>query len=80
MQSTAGILAIGPKEIASIDYILKNGLGYTITSIDDIETKMAYLAEHSGVINLMNKKKVDFAKKYHTNTSAKALAEIRRLK
>ena len=79
MQSTAGILAIGPKELASIDYISKNSLGYTITSVGDIETKMVFLAEHPEEINLMNKKKVEFAKIYHTNTSAKALAEIRRL-
>ena len=79
MQSTAGILAIGPKELASIDYILKNNIGYTITSIDEMETKMSFLSDHPEEINEMNKKKIEFATIYHTNTSARALAEIRRL-
>lgn len=79
MQSSAGILAIGPSEIASMDYIVKFKLGYTITSIDEMESKLAYLADHPDIINDMNKNKDEFAKKYHTNTSVKALNEIRKL-
>lgn len=79
MQSSAGILAIGPKEIASMDYLTKNQLGYTITDMSEIESKLAFLADHSDMINDMNKKKVEFAQKYHTNTSVKALNEIRKL-
>lgn len=79
MQSSAGIIAIGPQEIASMDYLTKNQLGYTITDMSEIESKLAYLADHSFIINEMNKKKVEFARKYHTNTSVKALNSIRKL-
>lgn len=79
MQSTAGILAIGPAKIASIDYINKNNLGYVITDVTKIDNKLAYLADNSEMIKSMNKKKVEFAKRYHTNTSAKAITEIKNL-
>lgn len=79
MQSTAGILAIGPRGLASIDYIASNNLGYTITDVDEIESRMEYLSEHFGIIEEMNRHKIEFAKKFHTNTSAKVVEEIRRL-
>lgn len=79
MQSSAGILAIGPSEIASMDYIEEFKLGYTITSIAEIESKLAYLADHPEVISETNKNKVEFARNNHTNTSEKAITEIRRL-
>lgn len=79
MQSSAGILAIGPSNIASIDYIENNKLGYTITDVTTIEHKLIYLAENPGIIKVMNRHKFEFAKRNHTNTSSKAIAEIRGL-
>lgn len=79
MQSTAGILAIGPKEIASMDYMAKNDLGYIISDVTEMEGRLAYLADHTDLIQEENKHKVEFATKYHTNTSAKALNELRNL-
>ncbi len=77
MQSTACILAIGPKKIASIDYLSRNNLGYIITEMSEIDSRLEYLAEHPEIIQKNNLHKVDYAKKYHTNTSVKALNEIR---
>ena len=77
--STAGILAIGPKEIASMDYMAKNDLGYIISDVTEMEGRLAYLADHTDLIQEENKHKVEFATKYHTNTSAKALNELRKL-
>lgn len=79
MQSTAAILAIGPREIASIDYLRNNQLGYIITEIEELEDRLVYLTDHPEVIRTMNKKKAEFAIKNHTNTSERALSEIRRL-
>ena len=79
MQSTAAILAIGPKEIASIDYLSRNQLGYVITDINDLMQKLLYLTNHPEIIAEVNKKKVEFAIKNHTNTSEKALEEMRKL-
>ena len=79
MQSAAGILAIGPEEIASIDYLMRNKLGYIITDISKIEERLSYLAEFPYIIKEYNKNKVEFAKKYHTNTSMYALDKIRNI-
>lgn len=79
MQSAAGILAIGPEEIASIDYLMRNKLGYIITEISKIEERLSYLAEFPNIIKEYNKNKVEFAKKYHTNTSMYALNKIRNI-
>ena len=79
MQSTAGILAIGPKEIASIDYLSRNNLGYIISELSEIENKLEYLANHPEIIQENNRHKFEYAKKYHTNTSIKALNEIRNI-
>ena len=79
MQSTAAILAIGPKEIASIDYLSDNQLGYIITDVNEMDEKLVYLVDHPEMICSMNKRKVEFALKNHTNTSEKALSEIRKL-
>lgn len=79
MQSTAAILAIGPKEIASIDYLSNNQLGYIITDVKEMDEKLVYLMDHPEMICSINKRKVEFALKNHTNTSEKALSEIRKL-
>lgn len=79
MQSTSAILAIGPKEIASIDYLSKNQLGYIITDVNELVQKLSYLTNHPEIVYTLNKKKVEFALKNHKNTSEKALAEIRKL-
>lgn len=79
MQSTAGILAIGPKEIASIDYLSKNNLGYIISDLSEMETRLGYLADHPELIQENNRYKAEYAKVYHTNTSVKALKEIRNI-
>lgn len=79
LQSKAAILAIGPKEIASIDYLSQNHLGYIITDVNEIEQKLSYLTNHPEILYMLNKKKVEFAIKNHTNTSKKALTEIRKM-
>ena len=79
MQSTSAILAVGPSEIASIDYLSKNSIGFIIHDMSVMESKMKYLAEHPEIIYKLNQRKAEFATKYHTNTSTKALAQIRRI-
>ena len=79
MQSAAGILAIGPEEIASMDYLKRNGLGYIITDVSQMEERLSYLAEHPEIIKEHNKRKVEFAKNYHTNTSVNTLNKIRNI-
>ena len=79
MQSTAGILAIGPKEIASIEYIAKSDIGIVISSLSEIDTILEDVANHPDIIQEKNKVKVKFAKEFHTNTSARALDEIRKI-
>jgi hypothetical protein len=79
MQSSAGILAIGPLEIASMDYLAKNNLGYIISDIEKMDEKLEYLVNHAEIIQEQNEHKVDFAKEYHTNTSQKALNELRKI-
>lgn len=78
MQSTAGIIAIGPQEIASMDYIIRNNLGYIISDLTQVEDRLTYLVEHPEIIQENNKHKVEYAQAYHTNTSVKALNEIRK--
>lgn len=79
LQSTAGILAIGPADIASMEYLIRNHLGYAITNPDDIEAELEYLSKHTDIIQTANRHKVEFAMANHINTSAKALDEIRKL-
>lgn len=79
MQSTAGIIAIGPQEIASMDYIIRNNLGYIISNLTQMEDRLTYLVEHPEIIQENNKHKVEYAQAYHTNTSVKALNEIRKI-
>lgn len=79
MQSAAAILAIGPKNIASIDYLLKNKIGYIITDANEMESRLAFLSEHPEIIREKNRVKVKFAIENHTNTSAKALCEIKKI-
>lgn len=79
MQSTAGLLAIGPKEIASIDYLMRNNLGYIISNPSEIESSLVYLLKHPEFIHENNKHKVEYAKRFHTNTSINALNEIRNI-
>lgn len=79
MQSAAGILAVGPQNIASIDYLLQNDLGYVISDIDEIENSLEYLVNHPELIQEKNRRKVEYAKMHHTNTSSKALNEMRRI-
>jgi hypothetical protein len=79
MQSTAGILAIGPLEIASMDYLAKNNLGYIISDIEKLDEKLEYLVNHTEIIQELNRHKVEFAEEYHTNTSMKALNELRKI-
>ena len=79
MQSSASILAIGPLEIASIDYLAKNNLGYIISDIEKLDEKLEYLANHTEIIHECSKHKIEFAKKYHTHTSLRALNELRKI-
>lgn len=79
MQSTAGILAIGPIEIASMDYLSRNNLGYIISDLSEMEKRLEYLAENPKFIQENNRHKVEYVKKYHTNTSVRALKEIRNI-
>lgn len=79
LQSSAAILAIGPKEIASMEYITENNIGFVITNASEIEDKLHYLAKHSNIIPELNNRKYAFALKFHTNTSKKALQLIKDL-
>lgn len=79
MQSSAGILAIGPSGIASMNYMIENKLGITITDLAKIEETLSYLAGHPEMINQLNENKIKFARKYHIGTSEHALAEIRKV-
>ena len=79
MQSTAAILAIGPNEIASIEYIKSNNLGYTITDVEDIVSRLTFLANNTDIINIINQRKADFAERFHTKTSVKALSQMRNI-
>lgn len=77
MQSTAAILAIGPQDIAPIDYLLRNNLGYVISNPGEIEDRMEYLLNHIELIQEKKCYKAEFARIHHTNTSSKALNEMR---
>lgn len=76
MQSSAAMIAIGPKEIASMEYIAENKIGYAITKPEQLEDKLNYLRQHTEIIAELINKKNDFAAKNHVNTSFKALELI----
>lgn len=79
MQSSAGILAIGPREIASMDYLITNHLAYVITDEEEIECRLRDLLADTDQIRVVNSNKKEFAEKYHVGTSPKALNELREL-
>ena len=59
------ILVIGPKEIASVDYFIKNNVGIVITDKDDVIDKITYLIDNQNVISEIGKRLYDIGKKNH---------------
>lgn len=64
------ILAIGPKDIASMEYLRKNEVALCANSVEDIDSLISNLKDNPEIINSMSNKGIDFLRK---NTDAKLL-------
>lgn len=71
MQSDSALLAIGPKELASMDYIIKNKLGFVATSEAGIEEVLRYIIDNPDEIGESVNRKYHFARENHEGTSKK---------
>lgn len=79
MQSSSAMLALGPETIASMQYIIENKIGITISDKQDIYETLLNICRHPHTILEMARNKHAYALKKHTNTSANALERISEL-
>lgn len=77
MQSDSAMLAIGPSEIASMEYIRNNQLGLTATSMEEAYMVLCSICSNPQTILHSIKVKNLFANKHHVNTSNKYLQQIK---
>ncbi len=79
MQSSSAMLAVGPDTIASMEYIIENKIGITISEKQDIYKTLSGICRHPNTILEMARNKHAYALEKHTNTSANVLKRISEL-
>lgn len=79
MQSNSAMLAIGPSNIASMEYIKNNSIGYTINNMNQMYEQLSHICKHPESILLYIKTKNEFAKQHHCNTSKKYVKQIKEI-
>ena len=59
------VFAVGPKEVASMDYLIKNDAAVTATNEKEIEEKLRSLIENPGMVREYGDKAWECGKKHH---------------
>ena len=77
MQSDSAMLAICPAQIASMDYVIKNSIGITATSMDEAYQVLKNICEHPQAILSSIDIKTAFATQHHTNKSKEYMNQIK---
>ena len=77
MQSDSAMLSIGPAQIASMDYVIKNNIGITATSMDEAYQVLKNICEHPQAILSSIDIKTAFATQHHTNKSKEYMNQIK---
>lgn len=80
MQADSAMLAIGPSEIASMEYIKENKIGLTASSLDDIHALLMTISEKPQLIIESASEKFQYADWHHSNTSIQYQALLKGLK
>ena len=78
MQSDSAMLAIGPDNIASMEYIIENGIGLTATSLDATFSLLDSVVSAPQLILESIAQKTNFARKNHSATSKQYIEQIKK--
>ncbi len=75
LKSARPILAYGPKDIASIDYFVKNDCGIVASSSKELYGKLLSVVSESIMLDLFAEKAYECGREHHNNTEINAMLQ-----
>ena len=66
MQASSAIVAYGPNDIASIEYLMKSGIAIVANSRQTLASKLSEIISSPEMLTELAEKKYHYALEYHT--------------